>query len=345
MPRLVSNPPNPWSSQHVEWLDAPPETRLEVYEEEAKSILAANDSPDLSFRFSVNAYRGCFHGCAYCYARPSHQYLGFGAGTDFERKIVVKTNAPELLAKALDAPRWSGESIVFSGNTDCYQPLEAHYALTRRCLEVCAARGQPVSMITKGALVARDVDVLAALAGRADVLVFFSIPFADPDVARAMEPYAPSPERRFAAMRVLSEAGVPVGISLAPSIPGLNDADVPGLLERAKEAGARRAFLTMLRLSGEVRPVFRERLEAALPLRAAKVWAQVRDVRGGRENDTRWGARMRGEGPRWQVVEDLFEKTCRRLGIETREDAPAASPRPPRRADRQGTLFDLGPPG
>jgi DNA repair photolyase len=340
LPRPVSNPPNPWSSQHVEWLDAPPDARLEVYEEEAKSIVATNESPDVGFRCSVNPYRGCWHGCSYCYARPSHQYLGFGAGTDFERKIVVKTNAPELLRETFEKRSWTGEKIVFSGNTDCYQPLEASYELTRRCLEVCLAYRNPVGVITKGRLIVRDAELLAALAREAAAAVYFSIPFADAAVARKMEPYAAPPAKRFEAMRRLADAGVPVGLSMAPMIPGLNDSDIPTQLEKARDAGARRAFATMLRLSAEVLPVFSERLAEGFPERQRKVWAQILNVRGGLPNDTRWNERMVGQGPRWQVVQDLFESTCRRLGINC--DDPPEPPATFRRPTKQGTLFDLG---
>ena len=190
--KRVSNPPNPWVSAHVEWLDEVPVAEVEVFEEEAKSVLAENKSPDLGFRWSVNPYRGCHHACAYCYARPSHQYLGFGAGTDFDRKIVVKVNAPAVLARELSRPKWKRELVVFSGNTDCYQPLDAHYGLTRGCLEACLAHGTPVGVITKGALVRRDVDVLAKLARGPGASAAITIPFANEDVARRIEPGAPS---------------------------------------------------------------------------------------------------------------------------------------------------------
>ena len=315
MPRPVSNPPNPWASTHVDWLGEPPPARLEVFEEEAGSVLVENDSPDVGFRFGVNPYRGCQHACSYCYARPSHQYLGFGAGTDFERKIVVKVNAPEVLRRELRRPSWKGDEIAFSGNTDCYQPLEASYGLTRRCLEVCRDFRNPVGVITKGVLVRRDVDVLSDLARVARVRVHVSIPVLDPAVSRALEPGPASPTRRFEAMKALADAGIPVGLSLAPVIPGLNDRDIPELLERARDAGATTAFLTLVRLPAEVLPVFRERLEAELPLSVDKVFGQIRDVRGGRLNDARFGARMTGKGPRWQVIEDLFTVHCRRLGL------------------------------
>jgi DNA repair photolyase len=254
MPRHVSNPPNPWEASHAEWLGEPPEAELEVFEEEARSILAENESPDVGFRWSLNPYRGCFHACAYCYARPSHQYLGFGAGTDFERKIVVKTNAPELFRETLLRPSWRAETIALSGNTDCYQPLEAVYGLTRRCLEICAEFRNPVGIITKGALVRRDVDLLAKMARETRVWVSLSIPFSDDRTGRAIEPNASLPSQRFETLRILSSAGIPTGIGIAPVIPGLNDSDIPRLLERAREAGARSAFLTLLRLPAETSP-------------------------------------------------------------------------------------------
>ena len=211
LPRPVDNPPNPWSSTHVEYLDEPPPARLEVFHDHARSILARNDSPDIPFRWSLNPYRGCMHACAYCYARPSHQHLGFGAGTDFDRKIVVKVNAPELLAEAFAKPSWQGELIAFSGNTDCYQPLEASYALTRACLEVCADYRNPVGVITKSALVRRDADVLARIARDSRARAMLSIPFARDEDALKIEPWAARVSRRFEALRALSDAGVPTG--------------------------------------------------------------------------------------------------------------------------------------
>jgi len=343
VPRPVSNPPNPWASTHVEWLGEPPPARLEVFEEEAGSLLVENDSPDVGFRFGVNPYRGCQHACAYCYARPSHQYLGFGAGTDFERKIVVKVNAPEVLRRELRRSSWKGDEIAFSGNTDCYQPLEASYGLTRRCLEVCRDFRNPVGVITKGVLVRRDLDVLGDLARVARVRVHVSIPVLDPVVSRALEPGPASPTRRFEAMKALADAGIPVGLSLAPVIPGLNDRDIPELLERARDAGATTAFLTLVRLPAEVLPVFRERLEAELPLCVDKVFGQIRDVRGGRFNDAAFGARMTGKGPRWKVIEDLFTVHCRRLGLDRDDPVTGPEVRTFRRPSAQGTLFDLGP--
>jgi DNA repair photolyase len=247
MPRRVSNPPNPWRTAHVELLGAAPQVELEVFEEEARSIVAENDSPDIPFRFSVNPYRGCFHACAYCYARPTHQYLDWGAGTDFDRRIVVKTNAAELLREELARGRTGRETIAFSGVTDCYQPLEAHYGLTRACLTACAEFRQPVGIVTKGALIERDVDVLARLGERARAAVTVSIPFADDADGRAIEPFAAPSSRRFETLARLSQAGVDTGIAVAPLIPGLNDHAIPELLERARAAGAKRASMTLLR--------------------------------------------------------------------------------------------------
>jgi len=205
--RWVENPPNPWHTQHREWLGPPPPARLEIYEESARSIVTGNESPDVGFRWSANPYRGCFFGCSYCYARPTHQYLDFGAGTDFERRIVVKVNAPRLLRRTLRKKSWAGESLALSGNTDCYQPLEASYRLTRGMLEVCREFANPVGIVTKSGLIQRDLDLLCDLAAFGLVRVHFSIAFGDDLMARAIEPYAPSPSARFEAMRTGSRRG------------------------------------------------------------------------------------------------------------------------------------------
>jgi DNA repair photolyase len=317
--RPISNPPNPWQSVHTEWLDEPPQAELQIFEEEAKSALAENDSPDVGFRWSVNPYRGCYHACAYCYARTSHQYLGFGAGTDFDRKIVVKKNVHEALERDLSKRSWKRELIAFSGNTDCYQPLEASYELTRRCLAVCLEHRNPVCVITKGALIRRDVDLLSKLAQRASVHVSISIPFANDETGRKVEPGASAPAKRFETMRILSDAGIETGIGIAPLIPGLNDSDIPELLERARAAGATSAFLTPVRLSGEVLPVFRERIAEAFPERAKKIESAIREVRGGKMNESGFGLRHHGHGPRWQAIESLFQIHCKKLGFNRRE--------------------------
>jgi len=314
--KLVENPPNPYESAHREWLEPPPEVRLEVYEEQARSILAENDSPDIPFRWSCNPYRGCQHACAYCYARATHEYLGFGAGTDFETRLVVKVNAPELLAKALSRRNLAGEYINFSGVTDCYQPLEAVYRLTGRCLEVCLAKRNPVGVVTKSYLIVRDAEVLAELNRVAGAQVYVSIPMADRTISKAMEPQAPTPERRFEAIRRLADAGVPVGVMVAPVIPGLTDRDIPVILQRAREAGATRASCMPLRLAGNVREVFQTRLRREMPLRAERVLQRLRDIRHGQLNDSRFGWRMRGDGPYWESVIRLFDVWRTRLRFQ-----------------------------
>lgn len=324
--RVVSNPPNPWHASSVDWLGEPPLVEPEVRIDASKSILSENDSPDIPFRWSVNPYRGCAHGCSYCYARPGHHYLDLGAGTDWERKLVVKPDAPALLRTAFDAPRWRGELVVFSGVTDCYQPLEAAWRLTRQCLEVCREYRNPVSIITKGALIERDADLLAELGREGWCTVSVSIPFFDEDRARAIEPWVPTPARRFRVVEALARAGVPVGVNVAPVIPGLSDSDLPLVLAAARDAGARFASTILLRLPGPVREVFVERLHAALPERAAKVVHQIEQCRGGGMSDSRFGARMRGTGERWRVIEALFETTRRRLGYEEWPKVPDPSP-------------------
>ncbi len=340
--RPVSNPPNPWATTTVDWIDAPPIAELALFEEEARTVLSENDSPDVGFRWSLNPYRGCFHGCSYCYARPTHQYLELGAGTDFERKIVVKVNAAERLEEAFRKKGWRGETVVFSGNTDCYQPIEACYGLTRRCLEVCAAFRNPVGIITKGALIRRDLDLLQELHRHARVRVNMSVAFADDAMARRIEPWAPSPTTRFAALRALADAGIPVGLALAPIIPGMNDAQIPEILERARDAGARRAFRVLLRLPAEVKPVFLGRLRETDPGRASKVENAVREMRGGALYRSAFGARGVGEGARWDAIDWLFERTCRRLGLETgeRSDGEDGAPTTFRRPGDPFGLFD-----
>ena len=338
--RRVSNPPNPWAATEVEWLGEPPAAELEVYEEEAKRALAENDSPDVGFRWSLNPYRGCFHACAYCYARSSHQYWGFGAGTDFDRKIVVKTNVAQKLREEFLRPSWKGETVAFSGNTDCYQPLEAVYGLTRRCLEVCREFRNPVGVITKGALVRRDVPLLSTMARETRVSVTLSIPFADDATGRAIEPGASLPSQRFETLAMLSDAGISTGIGVAPVIPGLNDSDIGPLLERARAAGARHAFLVLVRLSGQTLPVFEERLKEAFPDRAAKIWNAIEEMRGGKRNDTRFHDRMVGRGPRWAAIEALFDIECRRLGLNAEDgDDDDEEPSAFRRPSAQSELF------
>lgn len=325
--RPVANPPNPWLSTEVEYLDEPPGTQLTVYEDHSKSILATNDSPDLGFRWSVNPYRGCQNACAYCYARPSHEYLGLGAGTDFDTKIVVKPRAATLLRAAFEKPSWRGELVMFSGVTDCYQPLEASYRLTRACLEVCAEYKNPVGIITKAPLVERDLDLLLELTRVARVRVMLSIPIWDKEKARAIEPYVATPERRVRTIERLAQAGVPVGVMVAPVIPGLNDGDIPRVLEAARAAGATHAGYVLLRLPGSVLPVFEERVAAALPLRAERILNRIRETRGGdKMYDARFGVRGRGQGEYAEMIGALFETTRRKLGFADAESGQDGDP-------------------
>ncbi|MBI2884761.1 MAG: PA0069 family radical SAM protein [Candidatus Omnitrophica bacterium] len=322
-PTRAWNPPNPYLTEHHELLGEPPAAELEIYEDRSKTILSKNDSPDVGFRWSVNPYRGCFNACAYCYARPTHEYFGWGAGTDFERKIVIKPNAPQLLEEAFRRPSWQGERVVFSGVTDCYQPIEAVYQLTRKCLEICRDFRNPVAIITKSLLVRRDAELLAQLAREASACVNMSIAFRDETVARAIEPGTPTIRKRFETMRILADAGVPVAIGVAPIIPGLNDQDIPWLLQEAKRCGATGAFHTLLRLPGSVKEVFFHRLEERLPLRARKIEHRIRGVRNGRLSDSRFGSRHYGEGVYWEAIEQSWALWTRRLGWDREaEDAP-----------------------
>ncbi len=355
--RTIDNPAHRFERQYVEWLDEPPPARLQVEEESAtREILSRNDSPDVGFTWSLNPYRGCAHACAYCYARPTHEYLGFGAGTDFETRLVVKVRAAELLRRKLASPSWSGETIAFSGDTDCYQPLEAAYGLTRDCLQACRDAGNPVLIITKSFLISRDAALLADLSQRARVTACLSIPFADDAMARLVEPGAPRPSKRFEAMRILSDAGVRTGVMFAPIIPGLNEDQIPEVLERARDAGAQFASRVVLRLPHGVKDVFLKRMQQVMPHRAARIESRIRDVRGGALNQSAFGARMRGSGAYWDLVDTTFRVHAARLGLLDREAArlepaaagPAAplaprrerSPAPrPQAADAQMNLF------
>ncbi len=339
--RFVDNPPNPWLTYSVEWIGEPPPAKIEVFEEtETRSIISTNNSPDVAFDHSINCYRGCIHGCTYCFSRPTHEYLGYGAGTDFERKIIVKVRAPELLRKELMKSSWQGDQIVFSFTSDPYIPLEANYKLTRGCLEVCAAFRNPVGIVTKSALIRRDIDVLQQLARDASVGVYFSIPFADYDIARAVEPFAPSPNARFEAMKALADGGIEVGIGIAPTIPGLTS-DIPELLQRAKDCGAQKAFINMLRLPGSVAPYFEQRLREKLPTKADRVLNRIRDARGGKLNSSVFGERMRGKGQYWEAQEQLFNVFCKRLGFNEHRVGSDRHERTStfRRPIAQGSLF------
>jgi DNA repair photolyase len=339
--RLSSeNPENRWERARVEYDEGEGrEQGLEVFSDESQSVLSENDSPDVPFRYSVNPYRGCAHGCAYCYARPSHEYLGFGSGTDFERRLVVKPKAAELLKQAFDRRSWTGELVVFSGNTDCYQPLEAELELTRRCLEVCVAYRNPVHIITKGTLIERDVAILQELKFRASVGVSISVTFLDAEVARAIEPYAPPPLRRLATIRKLSEAGLAVGVNVAPVIPGLSDRELIPILEAARAAGAVSATSIPLRLPGSTKEVFEKRVRRHLPLAADKILARTRELRDGRLDDPRFFSRMQGSGPYAEMLSRMFDTTVRRLGFPGFPRAPEGTFQRPGQL-RQLALFE-----
>jgi len=305
---------------------------LEVFEDHTRSILSRNDPQKVGFDFGLNPYRGCQHACAYCEARRRHELLGFGAGTDFDTKVVVKPRAPELLREAFESKSWQGDVIVFSGSTDCYQPLEAAYQLTRRCLDVCVEYRNPVAIVTKGALIERDMDVLLRLREVASVTVSVSIPIWNVELARALEPWVPTPARRLLTLRRLAEAGLDVGISVAPFILGVSEEGLVELLSEAKQGGVSRATLSFLRLPAPVDVVFAERLRQVLPLRANGILKRV--------NEANAYAQMAGA---------LFDTTCRRLSLphsppdDDRANTPSAGPletrtfrRPPRVGDQLG---------
>lgn len=321
--KIVSNPPNRYDPKFIEWIDAPPPVAMQVFEEEAKSIISTNKSPDIGFTHSINPYSGCFHGCAYCYARPGHQYIGFGAGTDFESKLVVKVNAPQKLRQELQKRSWKRELIVFSGVTDCYQPLEASYELTRRCLIVLSEYKNPIHIITKGALVRRDIDILTSFKSNSPhgvkIGVTMSIAFSDDRLAKQIEPGAPRPSVRFRAMQELSKAGIPVGVGIAPIIPGLNDQQIPEILERTRDAGGTSAFMNLLRLPAEVKDVFVERIGQALPTQKDKILNRIKEIKGGVLNRSKFGTRFRGDGPRWEAIQWLFKNTCEKLKLNSGE--------------------------
>lgn len=340
--RPTANPSNRFLAHETAYDEgAAPESPVQLIDDHSKSILARNDSPDVGFDWSVNPYRGCLHACAYCYARPYHEYLGLGAGTDHDTKIVVKRDAARLLRDAFEKPSWKGDLVVFSGVTDCYQPIESRLGLTRACLEVCAEYRNPVGLITKAPLIERDLELLVRLHETARVHVRVSVPFFDPVHARAIEPYVATPARRIETIRRLAQAGLSVGVNVAPVIPGLSDAQIPAILEAAKAAGATSAGFVLLRLPGAVREVFTQRLEQAMPERAAKVLGLVRETRGGELYDLRYGARMSGTGIHAQQIEALFSTTARRLGLRTAffTHAEGTTFLRPARTGRQLTLF------
>jgi DNA repair photolyase len=324
----------------TEYLDARDDRKIEYLADASKSIVSENDSPDVSFRYSVNPYRGCLHGCSYCYARPGHEYLGMNAGLDFETRIVVKHDAPKLFRDFLSKKSWKPEVVVFSGVTDCYQPAERQFRLTRQCLEVALECRQPVGIITKNALVVRDIDLLAPMAAQRLVHVNLSVTSLDAELARTMEPKTSTPAARLRAIRTLAENKVPVRVMVAPIIPGLNDHEIPGILAAAKAAGAQSAGRVLLRLPLTVRPVFLEWLERTQPLRYEKVAGLIRGTRGGELNSAKWGERMRGTGEMAEQINSLFDIFVKKHALDGKLTPLDFSEfRPPQRHFDQKLLF------
>jgi DNA repair photolyase len=324
----TANPANPFEKFHLEddpeWLEemardpeaVPPSPRTVLYTDDTQTLITRNTSPDLSFEYSLNPYRGCEHGCSYCYARRYHEFLGWSSGLDFESRILIKPRAPALLRAELSSKRWKPEKLACSGVTDCYQPVERRLRITRGCLEVLAEFRQPVALITKNHLITRDTDLLAELAKWNAGAALLSITTLDPALAAALEPRASSPRMRLQAIRTLRDAGIPAGVSVAPIIPGLNDHEMPAILEAARDAGAVFAAYTIVRLPGSVTSVFQQWLARNVSAEAAdKILRRIRDLRGGKLNDLRPGVRMRGEGELADQINRLFKVTARRLGL------------------------------
>lgn len=293
-------------------------TRTRVTEERARSILSHNESPDVPFSVSINPYRGCEHGCAYCYARPSHAYLELSPGLDFETRLFAKMNAVELLREALRSPHYVPDPIALGANTDCYQPIERKYGLTRGIVELLAQCEHPLTIVTKSALVERDIDLLGPMAGRNLARVYVSISTLDRALAHRLEPRAASPQRRLDTIGALVAAGIPCGVLVAPVIPALSDKSIEEVLEAAGKAGASSAAYIVMRLPNELRDLFREWLEQHYPLRTVHVMSVVRQLRGGRENDPRFGSRMSGTGLFADLIRRRFSVACRRLGISAK---------------------------
>lgn len=292
--------------------------QTEFFHDTTKTILSENNSPDVGFNRSVNPYRGCEHGCAYCYARPSHEYLGFSAGIEFETKIFIKAKAPELLRQKLLSKSWHPELVLMSGITDCYQPIERKWRLTRGCLEVFAEFRNPVTLITKNALIVRDIDIFQELAKYNCVSTCISVTTLNSDLASALEPRTSAPRSRLRAIEELAKNGIPVAVNVAPVIPGLTDHEMPSILKAAKDAGAISAGYTMLRLPSTVSPVFVEWLEQHRPERKEKVLSHIRSLRGGKLNDPQFGSRMRGQGAIAENVRQMFHLYQRRYGFTDR---------------------------
>jgi DNA repair photolyase len=337
------NPPNRFEKLHLDregWTDPDdPPPRTILLKDASRSILANNDSPDVGFDVGINPYRGCEHACAYCYARPTHEYLGYSAGLDFETRILVKNRAPELLRAALSSKSWRPRTIALSGNTDCYQPAERRLRITRRCLEVLAEFRNPVGIITKSYLVGRDADLIGELGRHGAAAVVLSITTLRPELQRTLEPRAATPARRLGAIWVLADAGIPVGVNVAPVIPGLTDHEVPAIMEAAAEAGASFAGMILLRLPHGVKDIFEGWLRQHVPNRADKVLNRMRELRGGKLYDARFGVRGRGEGPWAEHLRSVFRLHRERLALDRSPTLSADAFRVP--AEPAGPQTDL----
>jgi len=309
--------------------DERPKLQTQFLRDDTKTIIARNNSPDVSFETSVNPYRGCEHGCAYCFARPTHEYLGFSAGLDFESRIMVKENAPELLEAELASPKWKPQTLVMSGVTDPYQPIEKKLQITRRCLQVLAKFRNPIGMLTKNRLITRDIDIFRELAAHNAVALNISVTTLDPKLQRILEPRTSPPQARLDAVAQLRDAGIPVGVMVAPIIPGVTDHEVPAIVAACGKAGAQFAGYVMLRLPWAVAPIFERWLDEHFPGHKEKVLGRVRHMRGGKLYDARWSKRQEGEGIFAEQVGAMFEVACRRAGIGERPKLSTAAFRRP----------------
>ena len=326
--------------QDLEWdldyQEAVRKTPITYFEDTSESVVSENRSPDVGFNYSINPYRGCIHGCSYCYARPTHEFLGFSAGREFETKILVKLAAAELFRKFLCRDSWIPELIAFSGVTDCYQPAEQHFRLTRECLDVALEAQQPIGIVTKNALVVRDASLLSDLAKNRLARVTVSVTTLDPELARRMEPKTSIPQARLRAIQELTNAGIPVRVNVAPVIPELNSHEIPGILAAARSAGAIAANMILLRLPLTVEPVFRAWLNENYPNQSEKVLQQIRQCRDGKLNESKFGSRMKGSGAVAEQIRSLFQMFSKKLGFES---LPALNTTRFRAPDRQRRLF------
>jgi DNA repair photolyase len=337
------NPANRFEKLHVDLGDADvvqidptsdeeakPRRETQFFRDLTKTIIARNDSPDVGFETSLNPYRGCEHGCIYCFARPTHEYLGMSAGLDFESKIMVKENAAKLLEEELSSPKWKPQVLVMSGVTDPYQPVERKLRITRGCLEVLAKFRNPVAIITKNRLVTRDIDLLGELASHNASAVNVSVTSLNPEIQRVLEPRTSSPSARLEAVAALRGAGIPVGVMVAPIIPGLTDHEIPKIVEACAKAGAQFAGYTIVRLPWAIAPLFEHWLDEHFPEKKEKVLSRIRHIRNGKMNDARWGTRTKGEGIFAEQIRSMFEVACRRFGIDGRPKLSTAAFRRPR---------------